>query len=98
MVNLHVKCLPIAAGSIRAEVSTQADYVILHSGKSEFFAQNKLNENDVTGAQICYTAPECHWYTRLKRWLQCRGHSSSGVGNKKRDMLLLFPTSILIPS
>ena len=33
-----------------AEVTAQADYVILYSGKSKLFVQIKLNERDVTGA------------------------------------------------
>ena len=40
---------PIAAVSIRAEVTAQADYVILYSGKSELLVQIKPTEKDVTG-------------------------------------------------
>ena len=38
-------CL-IAAVSIRAEVTAQADYVIQYSGKSELFVQIKLTEKE----------------------------------------------------
>ena len=42
----------IAAASIRAEVATQADDVILYSGRSELFVVMKLTEKDVPGACV----------------------------------------------
>ena len=62
-----------AAVSNRVEVMAQADYVIAILGQVELFVQIKLTEKDVTGAYLCYAALECHWNTRLKRWVQCRG-------------------------
>ena len=65
----YQECIAIAAVSIRAEVTAQADYIILYSGKSELFIQIKLTEKYVTGAQLCYATLECHWNIRLERWL-----------------------------
>ena len=62
----------IAAVRIRAKVRTQADYVILYS-KVELFVQIKLPTKYVTGTLLCCAVLECHWNTRLKRQLQCRG-------------------------
>ena len=41
---------PVAAVSISEEVTAQADYIILYSGKSALFVQIKLTENNFTGA------------------------------------------------
>ena len=43
------KVRPIAAVSIRVDVTAQLDYVIPYSGKSELFVQIKLTEKYVTG-------------------------------------------------
>ena len=66
------KC-KIAVLSIRAEVTAQADYVILNSGKSELFVQIKVTEKYIPAAKLCYVALECHWNTQLKIWLKCWG-------------------------
>ena len=46
---------PIAAVSIRAEVTALADDVILYSGKSELFVQIKLTEKKMSQALNCVT-------------------------------------------
>ena len=70
---------PISSVSIRAEVTTQADYVISILEQVKLFVKTKVRKY-VTGAPaLNYDAVlECHWNTRLK-WLHCRGLSSSGI-------------------
>ena len=63
------KC-KIAALSIRAEVTAQADYVILNSGKSDDCLYKSKSPKSCPN-RLCYAALECHWNTQMKIWLKC---------------------------
>ena len=65
---------------IRAEVTTQAHYVI---SKSIFFVKTNFETMSQALNYVMNAVLECHWNTRLKMWLHCRSLSSSGIHAKQ---------------
>jgi hypothetical protein len=47
-------------------------------------SNNELTENDVPGAKFIHPSIEEHTNLQLKRWLKCRGLSTTG---KRKDLI-----------